>query len=210
MDMNSTDRCAPGFVVALTGASGMIYGLRLLEALLKRPLRVDLMVSAAGARILAYENGMQNGDLAALLEGRGGQRHRQARLHVHGADDLFAPPASGSFLHRGMVVAPCSMKTLAAVANGTAGDLISRSADVALKERRPLILVVREMPLSLVHIDNMARATRAGATILPACPSFYSRPASIEALVDTVVARILDQLGLAHRRMRRWGEDSDG
>jgi 4-hydroxy-3-polyprenylbenzoate decarboxylase len=195
-------------IVAITGASGSLYGIRLLKALLAKPLSVHLIVSDAGKAVMAHEIGPFDDDIVAFLKANGVVFHPQARLHPFSPQDLFAPPASGSFLHGGMVIAPCSMKTLAAIAGGIADDLIHRAADVCLKERRPLILLTRETPLSLVHLENMVRAARAGATILPPAPGFYSRPETILDLVDSIVSRVLDHLGQDHTLTKRWGEIS--
>jgi 4-hydroxy-3-polyprenylbenzoate decarboxylase len=201
--MNRTDPV----IVAITGASGSLYGIRLLKALLAKPLTVHLIVSDAGKAVMAHEIGPYDKDIIPLLKANGVALHPQAQLHHHSPGDLFAPPASGSFLHGGMVIAPCSMKTLAAITAGLADDLIHRSADVCLKERRPLILLPRETPLSLVHLENMVRAARAGATILPPAPGFYFRPETIQDLVDSIVARVLDHLGQEHTLTKRWGDN---
>jgi 4-hydroxy-3-polyprenylbenzoate decarboxylase len=200
--MNPPDQ----IIVAITGASGSIYGIRLLEALLAKPITVHLIVSNAGKEVMAHEIGAYDEDIAAFLKQNGVVFHPKARLFHFNPQDLFAPPASGSFMHGGMVIAPCSMKTLAAIAGGIAGDLIHRAADVCLKEKRPLILLTRETPLSLVHLENMTRAARAGATIMPPAPGFYFRPHTITDLVDSIIARVLDHLGYEHSLMKRWGE----
>ncbi|MEW5770639.1 MAG: flavin prenyltransferase UbiX [Pseudomonadota bacterium] len=192
--------------LALTGASGMAYGMRLLECLLAAGCRVDLLVSQA-ARIVAKQEldlalPGDNAALAGQLHGRfpGGE------LNVFGEKEWFAPAASGSNPADAMVVCPCSMGSLAAIAHGLADNLIERAADVMLKERRPLILVPRETPFSLIHLRNMTALAEAGAVILPANPGFYHRPGSVEEVVDFVVARVLDQLGVEHRLMKRWGD----
>jgi flavin prenyltransferase len=196
-------------VVAVTGASGAIYGIRLLAALLARPMEIFLMISRAGRRVMAHETDYDGGPMADFLREQGGEFHPEARLREFSPDDLFAPPASGSFRHGGMAVAPCSMKTLGAVVSGVADDLILRAADVCLKERRPLVLLTRETPLSLIHLENMRRAVLAGATVMPPCPAFYARPKTVDELVDATAARLLDQLGIDNDLMRRWGEDED-
>lgn len=193
-------------VVAVCGASGSIYGVRMLTALLSHPFEVHLVISRAGRQVLAHETGFSDGDMATWLQIEGTAFHADARLIQHDPDNLFAPPASGSFQHRGMVVAPCSMKTLAVIASGVADDLISRSADVCLKEKRPLVLITRETPLSLIHIENMGRAARAGAVVMPPCPGFYNRPETILDIVDGTVARALDQLGIDNHLTKRWGD----
>lgn len=193
-------------VVAVCGASGVIYGIRLLTYLLEHPgHRVMLMVSRAGRAVLAHECGLgPEMTLQEFLSARGIRIHGQSSLEVFDTDQIGAPPASGSFRHSGMVIAPCSMKTLASIAAGMADTLIPRSADVCLKEKRPLILLPRETPLNLIHLENMTRACRAGATIMPPCPSFYSSPKTLDQLVDTVTARILDHLGVDHDLVPQW------
>lgn len=193
------------FVVGVTGASGVVYGVRLVQALLERPLEVHLIITPDGREVLAHELGL-DGDVPAILKrDYGNGRHPAARLHEHRAESFFAPPASGSFRHDGMAVVPCSMKTLAAVAAGLADNLLNRAADICLKERRPLVLVPRETPLSRIHLANMLRLTEAGAVVLPPSPGFYHRPRQIADLVDFVVARILDQLGLPQELLAPWG-----
>lgn len=194
--------------VAWTGASGMSYGLRLVDCLLAAGCRVWLMYSQA-AQIVAR----QETDLVLPAQPREAQRllaerfdDQEGRLTVFGREDWNAPPASGSNPPDAHVICPCTMGTLAEVAAGTAKDLITRAADVALKEGRPLILVPRETPLSAIHLENMLKLVRAGAVILPPSPGFYHRPADIGGLVDFVVARILDRLGVPHTLMPRWGE----
>ncbi|MCF8091937.1 MAG: UbiX family flavin prenyltransferase [Desulfotignum sp.] len=195
------------YVVAICGASGVVYGVRLAALLLRHKVKVMVVVSHGGVQVLAHEMGYDPGTrFHAFMAGYGVGPETLQNLSVFSQDDIAAPPASGSFRHAGMVVAPCSMKTLAAVAAGYAGNLITRACDVTLKEGRRLILVPRETPLSLIHLENMARLARAGAVILPAMPSFYSFPATMDALVDTVVARIMDRLGVDHTLVPRWGE----
>ncbi len=193
-------------VVAISGASGSIYGLRLLKALLERGHSVYATATDAGLKVMAHETDYRGGPMLAFLESQGVTPAENSALHELAATDLFAPIASGSFRHDGMVVAPCSMRTLGAIANGIADDLVHRAADVCLKERRPLILLPRETPLSAIHLKNMLRADRAGAVILPPAPSFYHHPGTIEDLVDTVIARVLDHLGIDHDLTPRWGE----
>jgi len=195
----------PTYVVAICGASGVIYGIRLVKALVSSPCRVILMVSEGGFRVLDHELGFKPGaSVESFLAAQGVVCHAESSIKVFEQTDYAASPASGSFVHSGMAVVPCSMKSLATIAAGFADNLITRSADVCLKERRPLILVPRETPLSLIHLENMTRACRAGATILPPSPSFYSFASSMEALVDTVVARILDHLHVDHDLVPRW------
>jgi len=198
----------PEIIVAVTGASGSIYGLRLLSALLSRPCVVHLMISKAGDRVMAHETDWNDGDMLEYLSRTGAAIHPGAELKKWDPEDLFAPPASGSFRHVGMAVCPCSMKTLGAIASGLADTLIHRSADVCLKEKRPLVLLTREMPLNLIHLENMTRAARAGATIFPASPGFYFKPVTVTDLADSVIWRVLDHLGLPLENTKRWGNES--
>ncbi len=197
--------------VAWTGASGLPYGLRLVDCLLAADCRVWLMYSQA-AQIVAK----QETDLVLPAQPREAQRllaerfnDTQERLRVFDRNDWNAPPASGSNPPDAYVICPCTMGTLAEVAAGTAKDLIARAADVVLKEGKPLILVPRETPFSALHLENMLKLARAGAVILPPSPGFYHRPTDIGGLVDFVVARILDRLGVPHDLMSRWGEARD-
>lgn len=184
--------------LGITGASGAPYAVRLLRALNETGTPVRLIVSSYGWRLLAEESGIDGEPALRAATGD------WSRVTFFDALDRGATPASGSAPSRGMVVCPCSMGTLASIAAGTSRSLVERAADVALKERRPLVLVPRETPLSLIHLENMVRLTRAGATILPAAPGFYNSPSSISDLVDFVVARILDHLGVEHRLGRPW------
>ena len=195
--------------LALTGASGMPYGLRLLECLLAAGCRVQLLYSQA-AQIVArqemdFELPSRPADARAALLARL-QPADPEKLAVYGREEWFAPVASGSNPPDAMVVCPCSMGTLAAIAQGLANNLIGRAADVVLKEGRMLVLVPRETPFSAIHLENMLRLSRAGAVILPPSPGFYHHPQQVQDLVDFVVARILDQLRVPHQLMQRWGE----
>jgi 4-hydroxy-3-polyprenylbenzoate decarboxylase len=190
-------------VLAITGASGAPYAVRLLAALVALRVPTWLIVSSHGFRLLATESDLP--DLAALRAHVGAEGF-DATVRVFDDGDRGAAPASGSARTRGMVICPCSMGTVAAVAHGTSRSLVERAADVALKERRPLLLVPRETPLSLIHLENLAQVTRAGATVIPAAPGFYHRPTAISELVDFMVARVLDHLQLDHAVGKRWGE----
>ena len=194
--------------LALTGASGMAYGLRLLECLLAADLQVFLLVSQAAHLVAKQELGVTLPARAGELERQlaEGLNARDGQLRVFGREDWNAPLASGSNPADAMVVCPCSMGTLAAIANGLSDSLIERAADVMLKENRTLILVPRETPFSALHLENMLALTRMNAVILPANPGFYHRPQSVEDIVDFVVARVLDQLGIRHELVVRWGE----
>ncbi len=190
-------------VLAMTGASGAPYAVRLLQVLCRAGQTVHLTISTSGAQVLREETGLtvalnrfdpdSFGDLGP------------GRVIYHHQGDFTAGIASGSFRTAGMVISPCSMSTLAGVAHGITTNLVTRAADVHLKERRKLILVPRETPLSLVHLENMAAVTRAGAIVLPAMPGWYHRPTSLEDLIDFVVARICDQLGVEVDLIARWG-----
>jgi 4-hydroxy-3-polyprenylbenzoate decarboxylase len=190
--------------LAITGASGALYALRLLEQLVRHRTQVSLIISSHGARLLATETHVKSA--AALRAHIGGARFDKY-VTTYSDDDRGASPASGSARSSGMVICPCSMGTLSAIAHGSSRSLVERAADVSLKERRPLILVPRETPLSAVHLENMLRVTNAGAVVLPAAPGFYHRPERIDQLVDFVVARVLDQLGIDNRLTARWGDD---
>ncbi len=193
------------YVVAITGASGSIYGIRLVKAMIEQGYQVMVVLSRAGRQVLAHEMGYDpNLSFYDFLEHYGVSFSKGASLEVFDQEDIACGPASGSFVHSGMAVTPCSMKTLSAVASGYGDNLITRSADVALKEKRPLVLVPRETPFGIIHLENMARAARAGAVIMPPNPSFYTFPGSVEALVDTVVIRIMDHLGVVHDLGQRW------
>ena len=194
--------------LAFTGASGMPYGFRLLECLFSAGARVQLLYSAAAQIVAKQECAMtlpaQPREATRMLCERFGGRDDQ--LVVYSRDDWLAPIASGSNPGGAMAICPCTMGTLGAIAGGLADNLIERAADVMLKEHRPLVLVPREMPLSAIHLDNMLRLARAGAIIIPPAPGFYLKPQTIDDLVDFVVARVLDHLGVTHDLVARWGE----
>jgi 4-hydroxy-3-polyprenylbenzoate decarboxylase len=193
-------------VVAITGASGAPYAVRLLEALAIAGQPTWLIVSSHGHRLLETETGIKG--IAALRE-HVGAAPWDASITVFDDADRGARPASGSVVTAGMVICPCSMGTVAAIAHGTSRSLVERAADVCLKERRKLVVVPRESPLSEIHLENMLRLTRAGAVVLPASPGFYHRPASVDDLVSFVVARVLDHVGVPNTLTRRWGEPAD-
>ena len=188
-------------VLAITGASGAPYGVRLLEVLARNKVPVWLIVSGHGWRLLQEECGIE--DEKALQSETGGD---WSCVTYYPDGDRGAHPASGSRKTAGMVICPCSMGTASAIANGTSRSLIERAADVTLKERRKLILVPRETPLSLVHLRNLTQVTEAGAIVIPAAPGFYHRPTKISELVDFMVQRIVDQLGLPIEIGKRWGQ----
>ncbi len=204
--------------LALTGASGMPYGLRLLECLLAAGCNVQLLYSQAAQIVARQEMDLELPSrpaeaktallarFPATMESTAGPRVNPEKLAVFGREEWFAPVASGSNPPDAMVVCPCSMGTLAAIAQGLADNLIERAADVVLKEGRKLVLVPRETPFSAIHLDNMLRLARAGAIILPPSPGFYHHPQTVADLVDFVVARVLDQLAVPHTLMQRWGQ----
>ncbi|WP_338823530.1 putative UbiX-like flavin prenyltransferase [Moorella humiferrea] len=179
-------------VVAVTGATGAIYAVRLLKALKARQVEVHLILSRWAGETLHLETGLTEEDIRHLAS------------YYYKEEDLTAPVASGSFQHQGMVIVPCSMKTLAAIAHGYAENLIVRAADVTIKEGRKLILVPRETPLNAIHLENMLALARLGVTIMPPMPAFYYRPQSIDDLVEHLVDRILDHLGLGGGTATRW------
>ena len=203
--------------LALTGASGMPYGLRLLECLLAAGCDVQLLYSQAAQVVARQEMDFELPSrpaearaallarLAATIESTAGSTVDPEKLAVFGREEWFAPVASGSNPPDAMIVCPCSMGTLAAIAQGLADNLIERAADVVLKEGRKLVLVPRETPFSAIHLENMLRLSRAGAVILPPSPGFYHHPQNVADLVDFVVARVLDQISVPHALMRRWG-----
>lgn len=194
--------------LALTGASGAQYGLRLLQALVAASCEVSVLISNAAQVVIRTETDLAMGEALdeqqRALESLSGAAPGQLRLYAR--DDWFAPVASGSSAYRQMVICPASGGTISAIANGASNNLIERAADVALKERRPLIVVPRETPLSAIHLENMLKLARLGVVVLPASPGFYYRPQSVEDLVDFVVARILEQLGIEQSLLPGWGE----
>jgi 4-hydroxy-3-polyprenylbenzoate decarboxylase len=197
--------------LALTGASGMPYGIRLLECLLAAGCHVQLLYSQAAQIVARQEMALELPALPADAEALFRARFAQlpGTLAVFGREEWFAPVASGSNPPQAMIVCPCTMSTLAGIAQGLSSNLIERAADVALKEGRKLILAPRETPFSAIHLENMLRALRAGAVILPPNPGFYHHPRCVGDLVDFVVARLLDQVEVPHSLVRRWGKSED-
>lgn len=195
------------YVVAITGASGSVYGLKLVEQLLSSGNAVTLIVTKAGCEVMAFETGFtfpEKGPAAVESVIRFLEITATVSLKVVAQDDLFDASASGSARIDGMVVCPASMGFCGSVAGGLASDLPERAADVMLKERRPLVMVPRETPFSLIHLRNLTALAEAGAVIVPACPAFYHRPTTIDDLVDFVAGKVLDQLGVEHDLFRRW------
>ena len=181
-------------IVGITGASGVIYGIRMLEALQSLEVETHLVMSQWAERTIVAETK------------RDPEEVRQLASYSYGSDNQAAKISSGSFLTSGMVVAPCSMRSLAAIANGLSETLVHRAADVVLKEQRKLVLLVRETPLSVIHLENMLKATRAGAIVAPPLPAFYARPQTLEDMIDHTVGRVLDLFGIENDLCRRWGE----
>lgn len=190
-------------VVGVTGASGGIYAIRFLRQAVNHFREIYYICSEQAIQVMQTELGMEV--TRETLSARALLGHDWDGLKILNPRDYFSPPASGSFRHDGMVIIPCSMGTLGRIAQGISDDLMTRAADVCLKERRPLILVVRETPFNLVHLRNMVQAAEAGAVILPANPSFYNRPQTLEEAVDTVVARVLQNLGVEQQIVPEWG-----
>lgn len=195
-------------VVGITGASGSIYGLRLVEELLRAGKTVSLLLTSAGRQVTAFETGLQLAEDSADCQ-------RQLRDHfqvneqlVHyPLNDFFAPVASGSSAPDAVVICPCSMGTAARIAAGLSDNLLERVADVVLKEGKRLLLVPRETPFNQIHLQNLLRLSQAGAQVLPAMPGFYQKPQSVEEMIDFVVGKVLDSLGVEHQLFKRWGEN---
>ena len=196
-------------VVGITGASGSIYGLRLIEELLKSDRQVSVLLSNAGRQVLAYETGLQLSEAPSdcLQQLR---RHFSSgdELQHYAINDFFAPVASGSSAPDAVVICPCSMGTAGRIAAGLSDNLLERVADVALKEQRKLLLAPRETPFNQIHLENLLRLSKAGAQILPAMPAFYHQPQSKEDLIDFVVGKVLDNLGVEHQLFQHWGENA--
>jgi len=198
-------------ILALTGASGSMYGLRLLECLLKADVKVYFLLSKAAQLVVATETDLQMPSRPAEIASWLCERFAVSpdNLLVFSREDWMSPVASGSHQARAMVVCPCTTGTLAAIAQGNSDNLIERAADVMIKEGRRVILVPRETPLSAIHLENMLKLARLGVTILPANPGFYHKPERIEDLIDFIVGRILDQLQIEHALVPRWGESGN-
>jgi len=185
------------YIVGITGASGSVYAVRLLEELLRGGHEVHLVVSQTGQKVMEYETGMTIGPEFA-------EAYPEGKLVIHPYDDLFASISSGSYKTDGMVIVPCSMTTLGEIATGSSRNLLGRAADVCIKERRKLVLVPRELPFSTIHLRNMLSLSEMGVVILPANPGFYHRPQSVNDIVDFIVSRILDMLGIENSLYPKW------
>ncbi|MGB9840088.1 UbiX family flavin prenyltransferase [Thermovenabulum sp.] len=189
------------FVIGITGASGSIYGIRLVEELLKRGNEVNLLVTENGEKVIKYERGLDREELLGYLKKFSIREEDFKYYDIH---EMFAPIASGSFKADGMVIIPCSMSTVAFIAGGMSHNLMQRAADVFLKEKRKLIIVPRETPLSSLHLENLLKLSKMGALILPAMPAFYHAPESIDDMVNFIVGRVLDSLDIPNELYKRW------
>lgn len=187
------------YIIAITGASGSIYALSLIEELLKNGHSIHLIVSDNGAKVLEYETGVR---LFNFIEG---MKEKYGNITLEDIDNLFSSVASGSFKTDGMIILPCSMSSLGEIAHGVSKNLIGRAADVCIKEKRPLVIVPRETPLSSIHLKNMLILSESGVTILPAMPGFYHKPESLEDVVNFVVGKILDILNIENNLFKKWG-----
>ena len=197
------------FVVAITGASGSVYGLRLISELLRSGERVSLILTSAGRQVMNHETGLEWSAEIKVQRQQVQEYFASIAVDCLAIDDFWAGAASGSAAADAMIIAPCCMGTLGRIAAGLSGNLLERAADVMLKERRSLLLVPRETPFNNIHLENLLRLSQSGAVILPAMPGFYHGPETIEDLVDFVVGKILDQLDVQHSLFTRWGEDCD-
>ena len=185
--------------IGITGASGSIYGLRLIEELAKRDFKIHVVATKTAEKVLTYETGQTLKVFIANLNETGGN------IILEAVDNFFAAIASGSYQTSGMIIAPCSMGTLAQIANGISSNLLIRSADVCLKERRPLIILARETPLNSINLENMLKLAHAGGMIFPACPGFYSKPKTVDDLVNFMVGKVLDSLNIENKLFDKWG-----
>ncbi len=188
----------PKYVVGITGASGSIYAVRLIEELLKKGHNVELVLTENGSKVFEYELNYN------IVEFMSTCHNWRGNINLHEIDNLFAPIASGSYQVKDVILLPCSMATLAKIATGVTDNLITRAADVALKEKRGLIILPRETPLNSIHLENMLKLTKIGVTILPPMPAFYHKPNTVEELIDATVGRVLDNLKISHDLCRSW------
>lgn len=209
-----TQQCNDSFktrrwVVGITGASGAIYGVTLCRQLLDAGFHLHLVISDAGWRVLKEELGWDAARRMDALQSAFGQALPEGRLTYHPLNDIGASIASGTFRCEGMVVIPCSMGTLSAIANGASTHLLTRAADVMLKEGRQLLLVPRETPLHAIHLENMLKLSRLGVRMIPAMPAFYNGPQTLDDVVNFMVGKVMDGMGIAHNLFKRWGESND-
>ncbi|GKU79543.1 UbiX family flavin prenyltransferase [Paenibacillus sp. L3-i20] len=198
------------WVVGITGASGSIYGIRLVEQLLQQQYLVHLVVTEAGWRVLKEEMGWETVRRSETLERRFGQHITDGNLIYHPNGDIGASIASGSFRVEGMLIVPCSMGTLSSIAHGSSNNLLTRAADVMLKEGRKLLLVPRETPLHVIHLENMLTLAKLGVRIVPAMPAFYYKPQSMDEMINFLVGKVLDSIDIDHDLYRRWGDEHNG
>ncbi len=204
-------------IVALSGASGTVYGIRTLQFLLSNNYKVDLVISESASRVakeeinlnLSLEPEILKEQVLSYLEESSGKKLQRAFLNVWKHNDIAASISSGSYRTLGMIIIPCSMGTIGAIASGTSDNLLTRAADVCLKERRKIVLVPREMPLSTIHLENMLKLSKMGAIIAPACPGFYHKPKELIESIDFVVGKALDLFGIEHSLFKRWKEESE-
>ncbi|WP_055669338.1 UbiX family flavin prenyltransferase [Desnuesiella massiliensis] len=187
------------YIIAITGASGSIYAVKLIEELLKNGYSIHLVVSDNGAKVLEYETGIK------LLNFIEDMKEKYGNITLEDVDNLFSSVASGSFKTDGMIILPCSMSSLGEIAHGVSKNLIGRAADVCIKEKRPLVIVPRETPLSSIHLKNMLILSESGVTILPAMPGFYHKPENLEDVINFVVGKILDTLSIENNLFKKWG-----
>ncbi|MCJ7482144.1 MAG: UbiX family flavin prenyltransferase [Thermodesulfovibrionales bacterium] len=188
------------YVIGITGASGSIYGVRLIHELVSRKHHVDVVITNAGKKVMEVELGISGSkEIKNLLVSQ-----KKIRIRIWENDDFSAPFMSGSNAYEAVVIIPCSVGKLAAIANGISGNLLERTADVALKEKMPLLLVIRETPLSLIHLENMVKVVKAGAQVLPAMPAFYHHPKTIDDMVNFIVGKVLNLLRIDHNLLKGW------
>lgn len=201
---------AKRWIVGITGASGSVYGVRLIEELLKQQYEVHLVVTEAGWRVLKEELGWETTRRAEAVEKAFCVNPTRGRLIFHPNGDIGASIASGSFRVQGMIIMPCSMGTLSSIAHGASNNLMTRAADVMLKEGRKLLIVPRETPLHAIHLENMLTLARLGVRIVPAMPAFYYKPQSMDEMVNFLVGKVLDNADIDHDLYRRWGDEQNG
>ncbi len=192
------------FTVGITGASGALYGIRLVQELLKANYKVHLIVTEAGWQVIQEELLLETNNREKLLNEL--FSHNKENLYYHTLREFTAPIASGSYQNEGMVIIPCSMGTLSKIAHGTSGNLLERTADVMLKEGRKLVLVPRETPFNQLHLENMLKVSQVGGKIIPAMPGFYQLPKTIDDLINFIVGKVLDNIGVEHQLFTRWGD----
>jgi len=194
------------YILAISGASGAVFGIRVLESIIRKS-EVHLIISSQSFSIIRHETGIDwTGKIDAEVQEKIRAYFKSRRIHYYNETDLAAPLSSGSFITDGMLVVPCSMKTLSGIANGYANNLTERAADVTIKEGRPLLLAPREMPFSAIHLENMLKLARLGVKIAPPVPAFYQKPKKLDDVVDFVAGKILDSFGISHDLFKRWGK----